>query len=307
MFSVGASIGLVVIDETSEQMADVMRHVDAACYLAKEHGRNRVHVYDPGDETMERRRGEMQWVSRINNALLDSQFELFVQPAIPLQNAAAPRYVEVLLRYRDGNVLRSPAEFLPAAERYSLSPKIDCWVITALLDSYARQPALFRPDMLFAVNLSALSLSDEQFLAFLDAALTRSAMPADLLCFEITETAAIGNLSRAVQFFNTMRARGCRFALDDFGSGLSSFGYLRTLPVDFLKIDGLFVRDCVEDPIDLAMVRSINDIGHVMGIKTVAEFAESKAIEEKMREIGIDYAQGFGISEPLPLQDFLLA
>ena len=307
VFSVGASIGLVVIDETSEQMADVMRHVDAACYLAKEHGRNRVHVYDPGDETMERRRGEMQWVSRINNALLDSQFELFVQPAIPLQNAAAPRYVEVLLRYRDGNVLRSPAEFLPAAERYSLSPKIDCWVITALLDSYARQPALFRPDMLFAVNLSALSLSDEQFLAFLDAALTRSAMPADLLCFEITETAAIGNLSRAVQFFNTMRARGCRFALDDFGSGLSSFGYLRTLPVDFLKIDGLFVRDCVEDPIDLAMVRSINDIGHVMGIKTVAEFAESKAIEEKMREIGIDYAQGFGISEPLPLQDFLLA
>jgi len=307
VFSVGASIGLVVIDETSEQMADVMRHVDAACYLAKEHGRNRVHVYDPGDETMERRRGEMQWVSRINTALIDNQFELFVQPAIPLQNAAAARYVEVLLRYRDGNVLRSPAEFLPAAERYSLSPKIDRWVVTALLESYARQPALFRPDMLFAVNLSALSLSDEEFLAFLDAALARSAMPAYLLCFEITETAAIGNLSRAIQFFNTMRARGCRFALDDFGSGLSSFGYLRTLPVDFLKIDGLFVRDCVEDPIDLAMVRSINDIGHVMGIKTVAEFAESKAIEEKMREIGIDYAQGYGICEPLPLQDFLLA
>lgn len=307
VFSVGASIGLVVIDETSEQMADVMRHVDAACYLAKEHGRNRVHVYDPGDETMERRRGEMQWVSRINTALLDQQFELFVQPAIPLQNPDAPRYVEVLLRYRDGAVLRSPAEFLPAAERYSLSPKIDAWVITALLASYAQQPALFRPDMLFAVNLSALSLCDEDFLGFLDNALKRSSMPPVQLCFEITETAAIGNLSRAVQFFNVMRARGCRFALDDFGSGLSSFGYLRTLPVDFLKIDGLFVRDCVDDPIDLAMVRSINDIGHVMGIKTVAEFAENAAIEEKMREIGIDYAQGYGISEPLPLQDFLLA
>lgn len=305
VFGVGASIGLVTIDETSEQMADVMRHVDAACYLAKEQGRNRVHVYDPGDETMERRRGEMQWVSRINNALLESQFELFVQPAIPLQNPAAPRYVEVLLRFRDGKVLRSPAEFLPAAERYSLSPKIDSWVLTALFERYAQTPECFTPDMLFAVNLSALSLCDEDFLGFIDAALTRSTMPPELLCFEITETAAIGNLSRAVQFFNAMRARGCRFALDDFGSGLSSFGYLRTLPVDFLKIDGLFVRDCVDDPIDFAMVKSINDIGHVMGIKTVAEFAENAAIEAKMREIGIDYAQGYGISEPMPLAVFL--
>ncbi len=305
MFAVGASIGLVTIDETSEQMADVMRHVDAACYLAKEHGRNRVHVYDPGDETMERRRGEMKWVSRINTALLEDRFELFVQPARALQDATAPRYVEVLLRYRDGDVLRSPAEFLPAAERYSLSPRIDAWVVTALLDSYARQPQRFTPDILFAVNLSALSLCDEEFPGFLDAALTRSAMPPSLLCFEITETAAIGNLSRAVQFFNAMRARGCRFALDDFGSGLSSFGYLRTLPVDFLKIDGLFVRDCVDDPIDFAMVRSINDIGHVMGIRTIAEFAESRAIETRMREIGVDYAQGYGISEPMPLETFL--
>ncbi|MCC7122714.1 MAG: PAS domain-containing protein [Gammaproteobacteria bacterium] len=307
VFGVGASIGLVIIDETSEQMADVMRHVDAACYLAKEQGRNRVHVYDPGDETMERRRGEIQWVSRINNALLESRFVLYVQPAIPLQNPHAPRYLEVLLRFRDGRVLRSPAEFLPAAERYSLSPKIDAWVLTALFDHYARDPALFRRDTLFAVNLSALSLCDESFLGFLDAALARSAFPADLLCFEITETAAIGNLSRAVQFFNAMRARGCRFALDDFGSGLSSFGYLRTLPVDFLKIDGLFVRDCVEDPIDFAMVKSINDIGHVMGIKTVAEFAENAAIEAKMRDLGIDYAQGYGISEPLPLLRYLTA
>ncbi len=305
VFGVGASIGLVTIDETSEQMADVMRHVDAACYLAKEQGRNRVHVYDPGDETMERRRGEMQWVSRINNALLESRFELFVQPAIPLQNPHAPRYLEVLLRFRDGKVLRSPAEFLPAAERYSLSPKIDSWVLTALFAAYADKPALFRRNMLFAVNLSALSLCDETFLSFIDGALTRSTMPPDLLCFEITETAAIGNLSRAVQFFNAMRARGCRFALDDFGSGLSSFGYLRTLPVDFLKIDGLFVRDCVDDPIDFAMVKSINDIGHVMGIKTVAEFAENAAIEAKMRELGIDYAQGYGISEPMPLLSFL--
>ncbi len=305
VFGVGASIGLVTIDETSEQMADVMRHVDAACYLAKEQGRNRVHVYDPGDETMERRRGEMQWVSRINNALLESRFELFVQPAIPLQNPDAPRYLEVLLRFRDGKVLRSPAEFLPAAERYSLSPKIDSWVLTALFEAYADKPALFRRDTLFAVNLSALSLCDEAFLSFIDGALTRSAMPPDLLCFEITETAAIGNLSRAVQFFNAMRARGCRFALDDFGSRLSSFGYLRTLPVDFLKIDGLFVRDCVDDPIDFAMVKSINDIGHVMGIKTVAEFAENAAIQAKMRDIGIDYAQGYGISEPMPLLNFL--
>ena len=305
VFGVGASIGLVTIDETSEQMADIMRHVDAACYLAKEQGRNRVHVYDPGDETMERRRGEMQWVSRINNALLESRFELFAQPAVPLQNPAAPRYVEVLLRFRDGKVLRSPAEFLPAAERYSLSAKIDSWVLANLFEAYANAPALFRTDMLFAVNLSALSLGDEAFLSFLDTALTRSGMPPALLCFEITETAAIGNLSRAVQFFNAMRARGCRFALDDFGSGLSSFGYLRTLPVDFLKIDGLFVRDCVEDPIDFAMVKSINDIGHVMGIKTVAEFAENAAIKQKMCDIGIDYAQGFGISEPMPLLDFL--
>jgi EAL domain-containing protein (putative c-di-GMP-specific phosphodiesterase class I) len=286
-------------------MADVMRHVDAACYLAKEHGRNRIHVYDPGDRTLERRRGEMQWVSRINNALLVDSFELYVQPALALQAADAPRYVEVLLRYRDGEVLRSPAEFLPAAERYSLSPKIDAWVVNALFEHHARAPQRFRPGTLFAVNLSALSLCDEQFLAFLDAELTRSNFPPELLCFEITETAAIGNLSRAVQFFSTMRARGCRFALDDFGSGLSSFGYLRTLPVDFLKIDGLFVRDCVDDPIDFAMVKSINEIGHVMGIRTIAEFAENRAIEARMRAIGVDYAQGYGVGKPVPIEQFL--
>jgi diguanylate cyclase (GGDEF)-like protein/PAS domain S-box-containing protein len=305
VFAIGASIGLVTIDETSEQMADIMRHVDAACYLAKEHGRNRIHVYDPGDQTLERRRGEMQWVSRINQALLVDSFELYVQPALALQATDAPRYVEVLLRYRDGPVLRSPAEFLPAAERYSLSPKIDSWVVKSLLECHARAPQRFRPGTLFAINLSALSLCDEQFLDFLDSALARSRMPAELLCFEITETAAIGNLTRAVQFFSAMRARGCRFALDDFGSGLSSFGYLRTLPVDFLKIDGLFVRDCVEDPIDFAMVKSINEIGHVMGIRTIAEFAENGAIEARMREIGVDYVQGFGVSRPLPIEQFL--
>ena len=305
VFGLGVSIGLVQITESSGSMASLMKQADAACYAAKEHGRNRVHVYDPGDVTVERRQGEMMWVSRITSALEERRFTLLAQPALPRPGSGGEEYVEILLRYPDEGGMATPEEFLPAAERYSLSPRIDREVISMVLDWYVRHRSALNPQTIIAINLSALSLSDESLLSYIEAEFAHLALPFDRFCFEVTETAAIANMTRALHFFQTLRARGCRFALDDFGSGLSSFGYLRSLPVDFLKIDGMFVRDCVKDPIDLAMVRSINDIGHVMGIRTIAEFVETPEIAAKLVTLDVDYLQGYGVCRPLPLDEYL--
>ena len=305
VFGLGVSIGLVQITESSGSIGSLMKQADAACYAAKEHGRNRVHVYDPGDVTVERRQGEMLWVSRITSALEERRFTLLAQPALPRPNSGSEEYVEILLRYPDEGGVATPDEFLPAAERYSLSPRIDREVISMVLDWYVRHRSALNPNAIVAVNLSALSLSDESLLEYIQTEFAHLALPFDRFCFEVTETAAIANMTRALHFFQTLRARGCRFALDDFGSGLSSFGYLRSLPVDFLKIDGMFVRDCVKDPIDLAMVRSINDIGHVMGIRTIAEFVETPEIAAKIAALDVDYLQGYGVCRPLPLDEYL--
>jgi diguanylate cyclase (GGDEF)-like protein/PAS domain S-box-containing protein len=307
VFGLGISIGLVQITEASGSMANLFKHADAACYVAKEHGRNRVHVYDPGDITMERRRGEMRWVSRLTTALNDARFKVQLQPTRILDGRAAPEYVEVLVRLPDHDRVHVPGEFLPAAERYNLASRIDRWVFDYVLEWYKAQRLRINPDALFAINLSAASLSDESLLEWIEGRFSRLGVPPERFCFEITETAAIGTMARAQQFFQALRARGCHLALDDFGSGLSSFSYLRNMPVDFLKIDGQFVRDCVSDPIDLAMVRSINDIGHVIGVQTVAEFVETEEIAELMRQIGVDYAQGHAISRPLDPADYLAA
>ena len=303
-FSLGASIGLVPIDSTSGNATQVLSAADAACYVAKDQGRNRIHVYRPDDDDLVLRTGEMQWAHRISQALQENRLVIYAQPIVPVAGDSGGRvHFELLLRMigPDGEVI-PPGAFLPAAERYNLSTRLDRWTINHALTRLAAHPRALE---MCTINLSGHSLVNEDFLAFVCERVAGSGVPPGKLCFEITETAAIANLSKAMAFMASLRRLGCRFALDDFGSGLSSFAYLKTLPVDFLKIDGMFVRDIAVDPIDLAMVRSINGIGQVMGKTTVAEFVESEAILDRLREIGVDYAQGYHLGAPRPLDELL--
>ena len=306
-FSLGVSIGLVPIDQTSGSISAVLRAADSACYIAKEQGRNRIHIYHADDAELSRRHGEMQSVAHIQQALADDRFRLCFQPIIPLlRKGNEGEHYELLLRMEDASgYWIPPGAFLPAAERYGLAAKLDRWVVGAAFDWFARHPGRRQSLYLCAINLSGHSLVDQTFLEFVLEKFSEGQVAPAQICFEITETAAIANLSSATRFITTLKARGCRFALDDFGSGLSSFAYLKTLPVDFLKIDGLFVRDIVDDPINLAMVKSINEIGQVMGKRTIAEFVENQATLEKLTEIGIDYAQGYGIGRPLPIDNMV--
>jgi len=297
VFQIGASIGLAVIDADSVDAVTVMRHADTACYMAKDKGRNGYYIYRENDEELSQRSGEMQWITRLTRALDENLFELYVQRAVSL--AAQPDYCEVLIRMREENgELVSPMAFIPAAERHGLMQDIDRWVINQVLKNSLHW---IREDCVIAINVSGASLSDPNLAEFVICALRQYQVSASQICFEITETAAIANLGNAVGFINKLKEAGCLFALDDFGSGLSSFGYLKQLPVDFLKIDGVFVRDMVEDEIDRAMVESINNIGHVMGLKTIAEFVESEEILDRVRGIGVDYAQGYGVAQIKPL------
>lgn len=308
-FSVRASIGLVPITPASGDLSQILSEADAACFAAKEEGRNRIHVHRAGDRKLARRYGEMQWVSRLRRALEEDRFELHWQRIVPLRPAEDERHhYELLVRMRaDDGTLIPPDRFLPAAERYNLAPELDRWVVGHALDWLARQPGHRERLDLCAINLSGQSLGDDDFLAFLQRRLQDDALPADRLCLEITETAAIGDLYNAVRFMDTLRRLGVHFALDDFGSGLSSFAYLRSLPVDYLKIDGVFVKDIADDPIALAVVKSINEIGKVMGKRTIAEFAENEHILRRLREIGVDYAQGYGVDRPRPLHELSAA
>ena len=302
-FTIGASIGLVPIDARSESMADVLSAADTACYAAKDQGRNRVHVSLPDDKEIAQRHGEMQWVAKITAALEENRFRIFTQPIVPM---AATRdvgnHIELLLRMEDedGQIV-PPGAFLPAAERYNLAPHLDRWVISTLFEWFEGHPRELDALHLCSVNLSGQSLGDEELPRMLNDYFDRDTIAPTKICFEITETAAISNLSVAMTFITLMKERGCSFALDDFGSGLSSFAYLKNLPVDFIKIDGVFVKDIVDDPIDLAMVKSINAIGQVMGKQTIAEFVENDAILAMLQDIGVDYAQGYGIARPQPI------
>ena len=296
------------ITETSESVSNLLSAADSACYAAKDEGRNRVHVYHLDDTDLARRQGEMRWVARIDQALEDERFQLWSQPIVPVMTGSDEgEDFELLLRLVDerGETIL-PGDFLPAAERYGLSTKLDRWVIGAALGYLGRNPKLLERLHLCFINLSGASLADEEFLEFVCTELQQSQIPSQKICFEVTETAAIANLSRAMTFMKALKEQGCRFALDDFGSGLSSFAYLKTLPVDYLKIDGAFVKDIVDDEVDLALVRSINDVGKVMGKWTIAEFVESEAILEKLRNIGVDYAQGYGIGHPAPIEETTL-
>ncbi len=302
-FTLGVSIGVVFLNEDSESLSRVLSVADAACYAAKEAGRNRLHVYREDDSVMLRRHGEMQWVSRITEAVEQGRFHLYYQPIVPVgsetQNGAR---FEFLLRMEDtaGQIV-APRAFLHAAERYNMMLSLDRWVTQTALRWLEEHPEQTGMLALCTINLSGHSLGDADFLQFMIEQIQRNGVPAEKVCFEVTETAAIGNLTKAVRFMSILRNFGCRFLLDDFGAGMSSFAYLKNLPVDYLKIDGLFVRDIADDPVDYAMVKAINHMGHVMGKRTVAEFVEKESILAKLREIGVDYAQGYSIAEPRPL------
>ncbi len=306
-FRLGVSIGVVAISAASDNFSGVLSAADSACYAAKDAGRNRVHLYTEDDAELARRQGEMQWVARINQALEENRFQLAFQPIVPVLGVSHSHHYELLLRMKgeSGQILM-PGAFLPAAERYHLAAKLDQWVVGTALDWLSSHPRHLDHLSLCAINLSGHSLGDEYLLNYLVDRLARQPLLAGKLCFEVTETAAIANLGSALHFIQTLKDIGCRFALDDFGSGLSSFAYLKKLPVDFLKIDGLFVEDIVSDPVSLAMVKSINEIGQVMGMETIAEFVKDNHILTKLRALGVNYAQGYGIGKPRPLADLVL-
>jgi diguanylate cyclase (GGDEF)-like protein/PAS domain S-box-containing protein len=301
-FTVGVSIGVVNVAHGPRTLSGVLSAADAACYMAKDKGRNRVQVYRPEDSEIAMRHGEMEWVNRIHRALAENRLRLYAQPIVPLQGADEP-HQELLVRLLDErNEIIPPMAFIPAAERYNLMPSIDRWVIRTAFAALAGRVAA-GDGVMHAINLSGASIGDEQFLDFVRDQFDRYRVPHAAVCFEITETTAVTNLSRAAEFIGGLRASGCRFALDDFGVGVSSFTYLKHLPVDFLKIDGSFVKGMLQDPVDAAMVEAIHRIGRVTGKQTIAESVETPAVRDALAAVGVDYAQGYGIAHPAPFMN----
>ncbi len=301
VFSIGVSIGLVRITADTANATEVMKCADVACYTAKDMGRGRAYVYEDQDSELMRRHEELHWASKISDALENQRFRLFAQPIMPLDTGKGYNtHVEILVRMEDENgKLVPPDAFIPAAERYNLMSAVDIYIINETFRFIAETGD--NGNLHYSINLSGNSLNEERLVKAILGGLKQYNINPGLICFEITETAAITNLSNTCKLINELKQAGCEFALDDFGSGLSSFGYLKNLPVDYLKIDGSFVRDMVDDVIDHAMVAAINQVGHIMGIKTIAEFVENNAIMEKLRDLGVDYAQGYHISRPAAL------
>lgn len=304
LYRTGVSIGLVGIDEHCADSVELMKRADAACYRAKNLGRNRLHIYQEQDQGLVEQQHEMRWVKRINRALDEDRFILFAQPIVPVRNPSDIAHFELLLRMldREGGII-PPGAFLPSAERYHLMAKLDRWVIEETCTLFQRYSEFQNNSICLSVNISGQSIADDGFLDYVVRKIREHGINPASLCFEITETSAISNLKTASHFISILRAMGCTFSLDDFGSGLSSFGYLKNLQVDYLKIDGMFVREIVQDPIDRAMVKSINEVAQVMGMKTVAEFVEDNDILDELCSIGVDYAQGYGTGRPVPVSE----
>jgi diguanylate cyclase (GGDEF)-like protein/PAS domain S-box-containing protein len=308
-FAIGASIGVVGISAATQGLVSLLSAADAACYVAKDLGPNQVHVSYPHDLAIVRRRGEMRWVARLKTALEENLFRLHYMSIAPLAGGGAAAHHELLLRLADTKgELILPGVFLPAAERYQLMPQIDHWVIAHAAEflgqALARAPELRAHR--FGINLSGESLRDSQLLEFVRETLRRHELPASMIYFEFTETAAIANLGAAVEFMRGLREMGCQLALDDFGSGMSSFSYLKHLPVDFLKIDGGFIKDVVDNPVDQAIVRAVQAVGTQMGIPTIAEYVETEAIRDYLQGLGIHYVQGHAVGLPAPIEEFPL-
>ena len=301
-YSVGASIGLVPITDKTSSTAELMSQADVACYTAKDLGRSQVHIYENEDNNLTVRHSEIVKAAELSDSIKANRFRLYCQTIAPLQSDSDDTtHYELLIRSvsTDGKI-ELPKTFIPAAERYGMMATLDRWVIRSAFRQYM---ALFEEveNIKIAINLSGNSLADSSLLQYVRTHILESGINARNICFEITETAAISNLERAIKFIADLKELGCKFALDDFGSGISSFTYLKNLPVDYLKIDGSFVQDMVSDPINVAMVAAINEVGHVMGIKTIAECAESNEILEQLTRLGVDYAQGYAISTPMPM------
>ena len=326
-FEIGASIGMVEISADSKSVSDLLLAADEACYLAKDEGRNRIHMYSENDAALAQRHSEMMWVPRLNDALTHDRFALYAMPIAGLQGNALG-HAEILLRLRDGDgALIRPDRFIPAAERYHMMPLLDRWVIGAVCRHLAgagaaggaadgaAAPAADSADnadnadaadaaapVMFSVNLSGPSMNDDTLHQFIIDQFAQHHIAPSRICFEITETAAIRNLPKAQDLMYRLKLLGCRFSLDDFGSGLSSFGYLKSLPVDYLKIDGSFIRDIASNPVHRAMVEAIHKVGRVIGIQTIAEFVEDAATLDVVNDIGIDYAQGYAVGRERALR-----
>ncbi len=308
VFKIGVSIGVVAIESNTEDLASLMSLADAACCVAKDKGRNCVHIYHQPDHEVTKNRSEKQWVARLNTAIEENRFCLYAQKIIAIDNDISAKHYEILLRFiSESGKLISPNSFISAAERYNLMPMIDRWVVSNFLANYEpywqsknRQEKAYVKEI-YAINLSGTSINSKQFRIFLQEQFARHKIPPQTICFEITETAAISNLNNAATFIEELKALGCSIALDDFGSGMSSLSYLKNLPIDYLKIDGSFVKNIVSDRIDYATVECFNSISQIMNIKTVAEFVENDEILQKIQTIGINYAQGYGIEKPQPL------
>ena len=306
-FAIGVSIGVVFITDSFVNSDALLQAADEACYAAKEAGRNRIHVYEPNDDILERRRGEMQWVSQLHAALEEDRFRIYAQTIQGLKPNTKPGFrYEILIRMVDEKgKLVPPGTLVPAAERYGIMPSIDRWVVRNVIHYLSAQPRHLNELSFCSINLSAPTFSDREFPDFIKDLIETSGIPPEKLCIEITETSAISNFNQALKLISALKEKNCLFALDDFGSGMSSFGYLKNLPVDFLKIEGSFIREIVSDETSMALVRSINDIGHVMGKKTIAEFVENDDILAMVRQIGVDFAQGYAINNPVPLVELV--
>jgi diguanylate cyclase (GGDEF)-like protein/PAS domain S-box-containing protein len=319
MFTIGVSIGLVAIDADTENLAKVLSKADAACYAAKKQGRNQVHIYQADDEELTQQRSEMQWVSQIKKALAENNFRLYYQKIVPIAEIENQlEHCEVLLRLEDeSGTIVSPSAFMPIAERYNFLHLIDRWVISTLFTYLGKQYQNWdglqvqNSFGMYAVKLSVASINDDKFINFVQEQFAISRIPPSIICFEITENVAITNLAKATRLIGEFKALGCLFALDNFGSGMSSFAYLKNLSVDYLKVDGIFIKDIVRDPIALLMVEAISHIASMMKIQTIAKFVEDNAILSKLKSLGINYAQGYGIAQPcafemglgMPLRD----
>ncbi len=305
VFQVGVSIGLVAITPENANRESSLSLADAACYAAKEGGRNRIYVYDVQDQAFADRFGQVVWANKITRALEEDRFLLVAQKIQPIQGRAGEEaHYEILIRMLDEEgKLVPPGIFLGAAENYGLMHDIDRWVVDHVLDWCRENPRRLDSIGKLAINLSGLSVTDARFRDNMLATIRDSGINGNKLCFEFTETAAISNFEAARKFIEVLRTTGCKFSLDDFGTGMSSFAYLKNFPVDYLKIDGVFVRNIADNDIDAAMVRSITEVGHALGMQTIAEFVEDEASRKVLEEIGVDFAQGYGIAKPVELDE----
>ena len=306
LFTVSVSIGMVIIDQKDANAVEAFKNADIACYIAKNSGRNQYHIYKKGhSDNLSKHNKELKWLPKISKALESNHFELYAQPIKPINKQSNYTNYEILLRLNDGSNLINPETFLPPAERHNLINKIDLWVIKNTFEWLSANIQHFNPQTRFSINISGKSLGQDRILNTIIDLFEDAKVNGNNICFEVTETTAISNFSSANRFISLLKKYNCLFSLDDFGSGLSSLSYLKNMNFDILKVDGSFIRDLLDDPLNEEMVKSINNIGHIMGMQTIAEYVESEGVYDKLVELGFDGLQGFYIGKPVPINDLI--